>query len=108
MPRTGYEHTPQDLTEVIRSQQQDTRTICVLELHVGPCSGNVFIEVVVYARSGAGAGPELVRMRGPGPTKPSHNLNGLCIALVWRVYMELASNPWLWGPEQRAAARGEG
>lgn len=74
----------------------------------GRLKEGAYAEVTLRELTVGGRGRELVRTRGPFPTRKGSGHPAAVMHTIFQAFAELDRNPWLWGEARRRAARGEG
>ena len=82
------------------------RAVILLLPGRGP-GGADMVEVRLVPEASPDTTPTPIITRGPFPTKRIGAQMSVLLHLVAQAYQELDTNPWLWSPEKRRAARGE-
>ena len=99
----------QDIAEAIPTWEAE-KGVCVV-CHItwdARLPSGAYVEVVLQRGRQIGQGEEVCRVRQPFPARAGAGQAGAVMYAIFSAFMELDRNPWLWGEEARAKARGEG
>lgn len=112
MPRQRPEYAQtswQDIAECVPAWEKEAGVRVAIHITWQPhLSSGACVEAVLLAGNPLEGHKELVRVRQPFPTRKASGQAGAALHAIFLAFAELERNPWLWSPEQRAAARGEG
>ena len=98
----------EDVSSFVREHTKQTgyQAHIVLCPLYGP-NGDTYAEVHLRPLGATVHEPATLYTRGPLPLRQVSRQMSCILHLVAQAYEELACNPWLWTPAERARARGE-
>lgn len=97
-----------DVEDLARKVEREHQLSVVFEVRFPRGRGDAYLEVVLERLAMAAGRGEVLRVRVPIKMTATTSIYAQLLRATWQALSELERDPWLWEPERRRAARGEG